>query len=162
MTCAAQPLSGPGFCMPHAEQGVLRCTDSLTLELVEEKPEIYTLPDEDDDSDGVANWFDCVETVASDAPMEYSDQYFSIHDKINTIAANDEAFLVLSNAIYAMTGMKMKKSMLAMMGEKTFAELNGLMSSMGGAAGASDADAGKKIPDNALQIINAELNKIKK
>ena len=53
--------------------------------------------------------------------MEYSNQYFSVHDKINTIAANDEAFSVLSNAIYAMTGMKMKKSMLAMMGEKTFA-----------------------------------------
>lgn len=103
-----------------------------------------------------------------------------MHDKINTIAANDEAFSVLSNAIYAMTGMKMKKSMLAMMGEKTFAELNGLMSSMGGAdisagdsgtapdgsdsnAGSSGSDAsGRKIPDNALQIINAELNKIRK
>lgn len=173
-----QPLSEPGHCAPDAEQpisasghrlpcgesGILRCTDSLTLELVKEKPEIYTLPDEDDGSDGVANWFECVETVASDAPMEYSDLYFSVHDKINTIAANDEAFSVLSNAIYAMTGMKMKKSMLSMMGEKTFAELNGLMNSMGGSAdnGAGNGGTDKKIPDNALQIINAELNKIKK
>ncbi len=175
MTLSDQALSAPG-----CRERVLRCTDTLTLELVEEKPAIYTLPDEDDGTDGVANWFECVETVASDAPMEYSNQYFSVHDKINTIAANDEAFSVLSNAIYAMTGMKMKKSMLAMMGEKTFAELNGLMSSMGGAdisasnsgtapdgsdsnAGSSGSDAsGRKIPDNALQIINAELNKIRK
>lgn len=147
--CTSQPLSGSGH-LP------LRCTDTLTLELVEEKPEIYTLPDDGEGGDGVANWFESVETVASDAPMEYSDQYFSIHDKINTIAADDEAFSVLSNAIFAMTGMKMKKSMLAMMGEKTFAELSGLMGSMGG------GDSQKKVPENALQIINAELNKIKK
>ena len=121
--------------------------------------------------------------MASDAPMEYSDQYFSVHDKINTIAASDEAFAVLSNAIHAMTGMRMKKSMLAMMGEKTFAELSGLMGAMGGAgtgdgvsgenadasgtnagtpASGTGASGGKKIPANALQIINAELNKIRK
>lgn len=140
---------------PCRECGILRCTDTMTLEKTAEKPEIYTLPQEDDDGDGVANWFESVETVASDAPMEYSDEYFSVHDKINTIAANDEAFSILSNAIFSMTGMKMKKSMLAMMGEKTFAELSSMMSAMGG-------DSDKKIPENALQIINAELNKVKK
>ena len=105
--------------------------------------------------DGVANWFEHVETVASDAPMEYSDKFFSVHDKMNALAANDQAFSVLFNAVFAMSGMKMKKSMLAMMGEKTFAELCGMMSSMGDSSQ-------KKIPDNALQIINAELNKIRK
>ena len=53
-----------------------------------------------------------------------------------------------------MTGMKMKKSMLAMMGEKSLFELTDMMTGFGG----SD----KKIPDNALQIINAELNKVNK
>lgn len=186
--CTGQNLAAPGhwtscYRQPQSQNCTLRCTDTVTLELVEEKPEIYTLPDEDGGSDGVANWFEQVETVASDAPMEYSDQYFSVHDKINTIAASDEAFAVLSNALYAMTGMRMKKSMLAMMGEKTFAELSGLMGAMGGAdtgdgvsgenadasgtnagtpASGTGASGGRKIPANALQIINAELNKIRK
>lgn len=130
-------------------------TDTMTLEKAAEKPEIYTLPQEEDDSDGVANWFEQVETVASDAPMEFSEEHFSVHDTIDHIAANEEAFSILSNAIYSMTGMKMKKSMLAMMGQKTFYELSGMMNDMGG-------NADKKIPENALQIINAELGKVKK
>ena len=149
-------LTAEGFPVPCRERGLFRCTDTITLEKTDQKPEIYTLPQEEDEGDGVANWFDTVETVASDAPMEYSDKVFSVHDTINAIAANDEAFSILSNAIFSMTGMKMKKSMLAMMGEKTFAELSGLMSSMGG------TDTDRKVPENALRIINAELNKIKK
>lgn len=131
-------------------------SDTITLEKVAEKPDIYTLPQEDDDGEGVANWFEYVETVASDAPMEFSEEHFSVHDKINDIAANDEAFSILSNAAFAMTGMKMKKSMLAMMGEKSFFELSDMMTGFGGPSN------GKKIPDNAMQIINAELNKIPK
>ena len=129
-------------------------SDTMTLEKVDKKPDIYTLPQEDDDGEGVANWFEQVETVASDAPMEFSEKHFSVHDKLNDIAANDEAFSILSNALFAMTGMKMKKSMLAMMGEKSLFELTDMMTGFGG----SD----KKVPENALQIINAELNKVSK
>ena len=129
-------------------------SDTMTLEKVEKKPDIYTLPQEEDDGEGVANWFEQVETVASDAPMEFSEKHFSVHDKLNDIAANDEAFSILSNALFAMTGMKMKKSMLAMMGEKSLFELTDMMTGFGG----SD----KKVPENALQIINAELNKVSK
>jgi len=137
--------------LPHSP-----VTDTITLERVEKKPEIYTLPQEEEDGDGVANWFETVETVASDAPMEYSDKYFSVYDKINTISTNEEAFRILSNAMYSMTGMKMKKSMLAMLGEKTLFELSGMINGMGG------TDSGKKIPENAMQIINSELNKVRK
>ncbi len=137
--------------LPHSP-----VTDTITLEKVEKKPEIYTLPQEEDDGDGVANWFETVETVASDAPMEYSDKHFSVYDKINTISANEEAFRILSNAMYSMTGMRMKKSMLAMMGEKTFFDLSGMLSGMTG------SDSAQKIPENALQIINSELSKVKK
>jgi beta-galactosidase len=137
--------------LPHSP-----VTDTITLEKVEKKPEIYTLPQEEDDGDGVANWFETVETVASDAPMEYSDKHFSVYDKINTISANEEAFRILSNAMYSMTGMRMKKSMLAMMGEKTFFDLSGMLSGMAG------SDSAQKIPENALQIINSELSKVKK
>ena len=128
-------------------------SDAITLEKTAEKPAVYTLPrDEDEeDGDGAANWFDTVETVASDEPMEYSEEHFSIRDKLKDICSNPEAFSILSGALYAMTGMKMKKSMLSMMGEKTLDELTGMMTGFEA-----------KIPANAMQIINAELGKVKK
>ena len=130
-------------------------TDTMTLERVAEKPAVYTLPQEPDDGDGVANWFELVETVASDLPMEFSAEHFSVHDKIRDISENDEAFSILSNAMFSISGMKMKKSMLAMMGEKSFYELFDMMNGFG-------TSPEGKVPENALQIINAELAKVKK
>lgn len=143
-------------------------SDTITLERTAEKPDIYTLPrdeDEDEEGDGAANWFDTVETVASDEPMEYSEEHFSVHDKLNDICSNREAFSILSGALYAMTGMKLKKSMLTMMGEKTPEELAGMMAGFGDAPdreASDDSGTGGKIPANAMQIINAELGKVKK
>ena len=136
--------------------------DTITLEKVAKKPDIYTLPQEEDDGDGVANWFETVETVASDAPMEYSEEHYSVHDKINVICANEEAFRILAGAMYSMTGMKIKKSMLAMMGDKTLYELSGMMGGMSGESDTENVDSGRKIPENAMQIINSELSKIRK
>ena len=130
-------------------------TDSVTLEKVDRKPDIYTLPREEDDADGVANWFEQVSVAADDTPMEFSEEHFSVYDTINDISGNDEAFSILANAMYSMTGMRMKKSMLAMMGQKTLYELSDMMTGMGG-------DPDRKIPENALQIMNAELGKVKK
>ncbi len=131
------------------------CTDTMTLELVGEKPAIYTLPQEEDEHDGAANWFEQVETVATDTPMEYSETHFSVYDKIKDIMENDAAFRVLSGSMQAMSGMKLKKSMMGMMGEKTLIELTGMMTGMAG-------DDTRKIPENAMQIINSELAKISK
>lgn len=142
-------------CKTSQRNSSFTVSDSLTLEKVDKKPDIYTLPQETDDADGVANWFEQVPTVASDAPMEFSEEHFSVHDTINDISSNEEAFSILAGAMYSMTGMRMKKSMLAMMGQKTLYELSDMMTGMGGT---SD----KKIPENALQIINAELGKVKK
>lgn len=130
--------------------------DTLTLEKVTKKPEIYTLPQDDEDMDGVANWFDKVETVASDAPQEYSNHYYSIYDKVKDLLENEATYQILAGSLYAMTGMKLKKSMLSMMGEKTLADMAGMMQDMG------TTDTTRKVPENALQIINAELGKIKK
>lgn len=141
------PLSD-GFTFLTAVAG--ETNDSITLEKVTEKPSIYTLPQEEDDTEGVANWFENVETVASDTPMEFSEKHFSVHDKIKDIMANDAAFQIFSGALYAMSGMKVKKSMLAMLGEKTLADMTEMM---------MHAD---NVPSNALQIVNAELNKISK
>ena len=144
---------GDGFtCLTAVADG---CNDSITLEKVREKPAIYTLPQAFDDEEGVANWFEQIETVASDAPMEFSPTHFSIHDKVKDLAANDEALSILSAALSSMTGTTLTKSMLAMAGGKTVMEMTGMMTAM------SPGDT-RKIPENALQIINSELNKIKK
>ncbi len=146
---------GEGFTYLTAEavipQGMV--TDTITLERVKEKPQNYTLPQESE-GDGVANWFEQVATLAHDTPMEFSSTHFSVHDTINDISANDEAFGILSDALYSMTGMRMKKSMLAMLGEKTFYELSEMMTGMGSTS--------QEIPENALQIINAALGRVQK
>ncbi|MDE6641521.1 MAG: glycoside hydrolase family 2 protein [Acetatifactor sp.] len=140
-------------------------SDSMTLEQVTEQPEIYAMPRDNEETpaeDDTINWFDTVETVASDAPMEFSEEYFSVYDKINTICSSEEAFSILSGALYAMTGIKIKKSTLSMLGEKTLLELADMAKDLGGSFAIDESRGTRKIPENALQIINAELRKVKK
>ena len=55
-----------------------------------------------------------------------------------------------------MSGLKMTKPLAAMMGDRTLLELACALDTAG------DSGAGKKAPENAVQIINAELNRISK
>lgn len=130
------------------------CSDNITLEQVSVKPEIYTLPQEDDGMEGVANWFEqAAGTVTKKAPMEFSEKHFSVYDKINDIFSNDEASEILLNSFYALTGMKLQKSMMGMMGSKTLIDLSAMMKDMGNS---------KEVPENAMEIINAALSRIPK
>ena len=88
--------------------------------------------------------------------MEYSEEHFSVCDILDDIMANHRAFQILTDAIYSMSGVKITKPLASMMGDKTFLELASTLRSTG------IPDTGKKVPENALQIINAELNKISK
>lgn len=133
-------------------------SDCMTLEKVDKKPEIYTLPQEDD-ADGVANWFAVAAPDTADVPMAFSETHYSVMDKVNDLCANEEAFSLLSNALYTMSGMRLGKSMLAMMGEKTLSEL---FEMFGGAQFGEKADSTHPLPENALELINAGLAKIKK
>lgn len=143
-----------GFTSITAQSGSL--SDTLTLEKVTEKPAVYTLPPEDDDdSIGVANWFDQAAAECVNGEMQFPEGFFSIRDTISEILKNEDAYVVLANALYSMTGMKLKKGMLGMMADKTLEGLADMMSGMGG------GDR-KNIPANAMQIINSRLNKIKK
>lgn len=138
-------------------------SDSITLEQIAEKPEIYTLPQDDEAAgDRAVNWFDTVETVASDAPMEFSKECYSVHDKIKTLCSSEKAFSILSGALCSMTGMKIGKSELSMLGERTLLELTDMAEDLGGSLAADETKALRKVPANALQIINAELGKVKK
>lgn len=143
-------LLSEGFNYLTATAGA--CNDTITLEKVSKRPAVYTLPETDDNADGVSNWFEKIETVASDAPMEFSTAHFSVHDKLKDLFENEEAFAILSESLSSMSGMKLKKSMLSMMQDLTLIELSGMFT----------ASSDSRIPSNALQIINSELNKIKK
>ena len=129
------------------------CNDTMTLEQVAQKPEIYTLPQEDDGMEGVANWFEQAADITSDAPMEFSDKHFSVYDKMKDIIANEEASQILTNSMYALTGMKIQKNMMGMLGDKTLIDMAAMMNDMGNS---------KEVPDNAMEIINAALSKVAK
>ena len=131
------------------------CSDTMTLEKVETKPEIYTLPveEDEDDMEGAANWFDEAAAVDANAAMEFPEGFFSIKDTVKEVLDQEDAAAVLAGALYAMTGMKLKKSMMGMMGEKSVEGLMEMMTGMG---------MGDNVPENALQVVNAELNKVKK
>lgn len=142
-----------GFTAVCAQAGGL--ADQILLEQVAEKPAIYTLPQEEDDVDtaGVANWFDDIAAQAADEPMQFPEGYFSIRDKIGDILKNPQAAAMLTAAVSAMTGMKLKGSMLKMVGNKTLEDMMGM---------AKDMKIGKGVPENAVKAFNAQLNKIKK
>ena len=142
---------GEGFTFIQAVAD--KCNDSMTLEKVKEKPEIYTLPQEDDGMEGVANWFDQAEATANNAPMEFSEKHFSVYDKISDIIANEEASEILVNSFYALTGMKLQKNMMGMMGGKSLIDLAAMMKDMGNS---------KDVPENAMEIINSALSKVAK
>ena len=132
--------------------------DTVVLEKVAEKPAVYTLKmEEEEGTAGAANWFDQAAAEAANAPaeMEFPEGYYSIRDKIKVLIKNPEAYEVLANALYSMTGMKLKKGMLLMVGDKTLESMAEMAANMGG-------DKASKIPANAMQILNAQLTKIKK
>lgn len=133
-------------------------SDTIVLEKVAEKPAIYTLKEEEEDAGtGAANWFDQNAAEAANTPeeMQFPEGFYSVRDKVKDIVKNKEGYEVLANTLYSMTGMKLKKTMLLMVGDRTLEQLGTLMSSMGG-------DKAKKIPANAMQLINAQLNRIRK
>lgn len=142
---------GEGFTALLAKSG--GCTDRITLEKTAEKPAVYTLAEEDDgmDKEGVDNWFDQVAAEAANAvgEMSFPEGYFSIRTPLKEIMKNDEAFQILYNLIYKSTGMKMKKSMMAMVGNKSLEDMASMM-------------GGEKVPAGFIKVVNDQLNKIKR
>ncbi len=120
--------------------------DTIVLEKVAAPNETYIYVDTA--KTGVTNWFDDVDFTKV-KEMEFKEGYYSIRDKISEILKNEEAEDVIVNGLSSMLGMKIKASMLNVMGAKSVEELSGL---------AGD----KKIPDGAMEYINEQLQMIKK
>lgn len=145
-------------------------TITVTLEREAGKTETctfktHTFPLEDSGTDR-SSWFDHVETVASDAPLEYSGEHFSVCDLLADLTADDDAFRILADALYSMSGLKITKPLAAMLGDRTLLELVSALDIPAGNDPApdstGDSGAGRRTPENAMQILNAELNKISK
>lgn len=136
-----------GFTTITAKAGGL--TDTTCFEKVTEPYAPYVLVEDESDT-GVTNWFDDVD-VTQKRPLTFDEAYFSIKDTMNDILKNDEASSVLVNSISSMMGMKLKKSMLAIMGSQT---LEGMSSKLPAKEGV-DGEA-------IISYINSELQKIKK
>lgn len=129
------------------------CVDSITLQKIDAQNPEYICPQEEDDGDGVTNWFN-PEDFKDVKELEFREGYFSVKDTMGDILENDEAGTILAQAISAITGMKLKKSMLGMMKDMT---LEGMAGLMGGMVIGDDKNTG-----NMLLILNDVLNKIKK
>ena len=129
--------------------------DSMTIQGVKEEPEVYTLKEdpEEEGTDGAANWFDMAAAEAGNLTMEFPEGYYNIRDTIKDIMQNPEAAGLLTSAMNSMTGMKLKKGMLMMIGGKTIEELMAMSKDMGMA---------KEIPGDVMAVLNRQLNKIKK
>lgn len=74
---------------PHAPEGQNPGTIAVTLEEEAGKPETCTFP-LGNAGEYEANWISHIETVASDAPMEYSEEPFSVCDTLNDMRRTTE------------------------------------------------------------------------
>ncbi len=124
--------------------------DSAIFFRVSQADPAYVLSDEEEEGqEGARNWFaDLPDTPPT---LTFNEGFYSIKDKVGDIIANDEAAAVITLALEKASGMKLKKSMLAMISSQPLTDAAGLL-------GTADR---KKI-DDALAYINAYLQKIKK
>ncbi|MCD7918235.1 MAG: glycoside hydrolase family 2 protein, partial [Clostridiales bacterium] len=136
-----------GFNVLVAEAGDVK--DSMTLEKVEQEPEIYVLPEVNERAEGVANWFKQVGDMDLKAPMEFPEGYYSIKDTMEEIANNEEAMALTAKAIKLATNFDVAPGV----------GMWGMMKSM---SPESMAGMMPNVPDGFMESLNAQLIKIKK
>lgn len=125
------------------------CEDTTVFEKVAEPFAPYQFV-EDKSETGVINWFDDVD-LEQEREMTFQEGYYSIHDTANELLANKDASDILVNALSSLVGMKLKKSMLAMMvGDSRFCDA------------AADMPAKPEDTEKALSYINEKLQQIPK
>ncbi|KAA8831156.1 glycoside hydrolase family 2 protein [Bifidobacterium tissieri] len=127
--------------------------DSATWQKVAEPYEPYKFVDPEG-GNIVMNWFDDVSAddgLPVDAP--YDEAYYSVHDTVSAILDNPEASATVTNAASSLANMRIKASMLGVLGNKSLVEMFDQLRNMSG--GASD------IPQK-LAYLNKQLQQIKK
>ena len=136
------------FTMISANSGDLN--DSMTIQKVNEPNPVYVLIEDEDEGEGVANWFN-IDDYKDAKTIDIKEGYFSIKDTMGDVLENDEACKEFIQALGVMSGMKLKKSMLGIMKDAPIEKMAVMMGSD------SEEDANKM-----LIVLNEVLNKIKK
>ncbi|MCD8342235.1 MAG: glycoside hydrolase family 2 protein [Clostridiales bacterium] len=136
-----------GFNVLVAEAGEVK--DSMTLEKVEQEPEIYVLPEVNERAEGVANWFKQVGDMDLKAPMEFPEGYYSIKDTMEEISNSEEAMALTSKAIKLATNFDVAPGV-------------GMWGMMKAMSPESMASMMPNVPDGFMESLNAQLIKIKK
>ncbi|MDY5129353.1 glycoside hydrolase family 2 TIM barrel-domain containing protein [Actinotignum urinale] len=141
---------GQGFTQVSAFAGEV--VDSTAWEKVAEPFEPYTYVDPEG-GNIVMNWFDDTSQEGLPADAPYNHNYYSVHDTVSEIIKNPDASGILTNAASSMSGMRLKASMLGIMGNKSILEMFDEMKAM--FENIDDFD-GK------VSYLNMELQKVKK
>jgi len=141
-----------GLTMINAKAGEF--FDAMSIEKVAEANQQYILVEEDDGSEGAANWFnpDDFNDVKS---LEFKEGYFSIKDSVGDVLAHEEAGTALIQLFNATSGMKIKKSTLGMFQDVA---IEGILN-LQGSDGSIEAEAKK---ERLLIILNEVLGRFKK
>lgn len=101
--------------------------DSAVFTLVEEPYAGYIKPiEEDEQREGVKNWFEDVNEEEETPELTFKEGYFSINDLIGDILAHEKAGDVLVDALNAFGSVRVKKSMLGMMQGLTLKDMSGM------------------------------------
>lgn len=118
----------------------------------EEKPFAgYIRPADEEEAEGVKNRFDDMDKESLDVKkLEFNPEYFSIKDTVEDVVRNDEAGDILVSIVNQFGTMKVKKSMLGIMGGMLVEEMSSFFSP-------DKADSEK-----VFALLNRKLQEIKK
>ena len=118
----------------------------------EEKPFAgYVRPADEEEGSCVKNWFDDMDTEILDVKkLEFNPEYFSIKDTVEDVVRNDKAGDILVAIVNQFGTMKVKKSMIGIMGGMPVEEMSSFFSSE------------KANSEKVFALINKKLQEIKK
>jgi len=117
----------------------------------EDKPFAGYVKPVEDEEDGVKNWFEDMDTESLDVKkLEFNPEYFSIKDTVEDVVRNDEAGNILISIVNQFGTMKIKKSILGIMGGMPVEEMDSFISDQ------------KADPKKVFALINKKLQEIKK
>ena len=126
-------------------------SDTVTWVRTKDPNPCYVKPqEEEDDRDGVKNWFDEVDDEATLPELSFKEGFYSVKDTVADILQHEEAGTILVDAINKYGSMKVKKSMMGIMSGIPVEDMMGMVSS------------NKETAEIILKRANAALQKIAK
>ena len=96
-------------------------SDTTCFEKVAEPLESYRFV-EDESEMGVTNWFEHAD-LETEREMTFHKDFFSIHDSMEELLKDQDASDILVNSLSSLMNMRLKKSMLGIMGGQKFSDM---------------------------------------